>query len=76
MNDVERENRNLKKYLKHLVQAVEHHIRALDVEMGTPSTVERGQRIARLSNSLEWSKDECRFYALGIDPHTGKQRKP
>lgn len=69
-----RQERALRRYLRALVEAVEYHIRELDGEMKRPSDVERGKRIARLTNALEIRKDEARFYALNIDPLTGKLR--
>lgn len=65
MSNLRRENRRHKKYLKDLVGAVRLFLGELDVEMRKPSTVERGRRIAELSNALEFGNDEAWHFGLG-----------
>jgi hypothetical protein len=65
--------RNLRKYLTALVETVEQYVRAIDAEMRGPSTVERGSRIARLTNALEMQKDSAKHFGLGIDLRTGRR---
>lgn len=64
--------RELYRDLRALVRATEAFIDALDVEMRKPSTVDRGRRIAALSNALELHKDTVRFNSMRIDFRTGR----
>ena len=68
--------RRARRVLAALVTSVEGFIAALDAEMKTPSTNERGQRIAALLNTLEIAKDRARYTrdGLDIDFRTNKRR--
>jgi hypothetical protein len=71
-----RENNEAHKYRNALVAittAVRTFIDALDREMKTPGTVERGKRIAKLANALEMANDQARYFGLGIDYRKDKQ---
>ena len=59
------EERNLRKYLKELTSAVTGFIVALDTEMQTPESHERGNRIALLANKLDLANDMARHFGLG-----------
>ena len=63
-----------RKYLGVLTKTVQMFLRAHDALMRQPSTVERGKRIARLSNALEMANDRARYFGLGIDYRTDKHR--
>lgn len=65
MTPEQREIRELKKHLKYLVTITTQFIAQLDIEMRQPSTLERGSRIARMSNCLEMAKDRARHFGLG-----------
>lgn len=69
----ERAKRNYKKYLLLLVKAVSLYLHAIDAEMQTPSSSERGGRIAKLTGALELANDQARYFALGIDFRTDKK---
>lgn len=61
---------NPKKLRKHLVELTDQVLLVLDAfekVMKQPSTVERGQKIARILNALEQSNDQARFFGLGLD---------
>lgn len=60
-----RENRNLKKHLKSLVDMTTKVLRAIDAEMDLPSSPERGARIGRIMGALETAKDSARHFGLG-----------
>ena len=60
-----REMKKLHKSLEALVSACEQSISALDKEMRAPSTVERGKRIAKISNFLDFEKDRSKHFGLG-----------
>ena len=49
-------------------------IKALDVQMRLPSTVERGRAIAKLNNMLEEANSRIRYFTLDIDYRTEKPR--
>ena len=61
-----KEEREIKRCLLDLVTTVERYLTHLDKEMKQPSALERGQRIADLSNKLELSKDLAKRFGLGI----------
>lgn len=61
---VKRELRNLRAHLRDLVECARVSIAALDEEMKKPSTVERGKRIAKITNYLEMAKDRTRMFGL------------
>lgn len=54
-----------RKALKELVVCVNEVLNAIDIEMKKPSSLERGKRIARICNVLDFKKDEIRFFTLG-----------
>jgi hypothetical protein len=55
MTDAERKAREVKKQSRPLVLAVKRAVMAMDAEMAEPSTVERGQRMAKNRQVLEQS---------------------
>jgi hypothetical protein len=61
-----REAKEKKKHLKDLTGAVTHFLNRLDVVMKEPSTVERGRRIAHLSNDLDMANDIARHFGLDV----------
>lgn len=67
-----REIRNLKKHLKELTTTVRRCIDALDAELQKPSSVERGSRIAAITNALELANDSARHFGLGEPLKKGK----
>ena len=60
-----RECREIRKYLKALVDYNAAMITWIDAEMKKPSTVERGQRFAKVLNELELENDRARMFGLG-----------
>jgi predicted oxidoreductase len=64
-----------RKDLKELVTLIDAALTAIDVEMKKPSTMERGKKIARICNALEFKKDEVRFFTLGEKLNLKKVRK-
>lgn len=60
MND----DKKLRKSLERLVKACKQVTTALDAEMRKPSDIERGKRIARITNFLEWEKDYAFHFGL------------
>jgi hypothetical protein len=64
-----------RKALKELVDGVNIAIEAMDVEMKKPSTLERGKKVARICNFLDYKKDEVRFFTLGEKLDLEKVRK-
>lgn len=60
------ELRSAKKALRGLSDDVKNFLDALDVEMGKPSTFERGNRIAIAANALNLRNDIVRRYSLGL----------
>jgi hypothetical protein len=70
-----RRERELKKYLRDLTDAVRLHVQLLDEEMLRPADHERGKRVARLSNDLELVNDRARYFALGVDYRTDAKRR-
>lgn len=65
--------RKLRKHLRELSAAVTKHLADLDAEMKKPANVERGKRIARLSNELDVANDRVRYFALGVNYRTDKK---
>ncbi len=66
--------RDLKKHLRDLSNAVTEHLAALDAEMVKPHGDERGRRIAQLGNALDLANDRVRYFALGVDYRTDRKR--
>lgn len=60
-----RKTRELKKYLKQLVTASRVCLAGIDEVMTGPSTPERGKRIARLANALNYATDVADHFGLG-----------
>jgi len=71
----EREVRRYRKYLTDLTRSVRVFLHLLDEEMKTPSSVDRGKRIAKLANDLNLKNDEARYFGLGIDYRKDKPLK-
>ena len=61
-----RQHREPRKHLKELTAIVGKAITALDAEMKKPSNNQRGQRIAEITNALEWANDCAIRYSLNI----------
>lgn len=66
LTELRKEARRYKQRLKSLVYEVEAFLTLLDEEMKQPSTVERGKRIARLCNALEFEKDRAKHFGLDL----------
>lgn len=60
-----RKTRELRKHLRDLTETVRRCLIALDAEMKEPSTVQRGSRIAAISNALNLQNDIARRFGLG-----------
>lgn len=65
MTDDQRDARNVKKHLRNLCVTVKNFIALMDTEMTKPGTAERGSRISRLANDLEFHNDTARHFGLG-----------
>lgn len=63
------------KSLRALVENVQTVIRWLDAEMVKPSDVNRGRRVAKVTNALEMEIDKIRYFTLGVDYRTDNKRK-
>lgn len=61
----QRQIRDLKKHLRDLTSAVKKATTALDNVMKGPSTSERGQSIAKITNFLEMNNELALRFALG-----------
>lgn len=66
MDEARRQVRELRKSLTSLVTAVEQYVARLDVVMKEPSNVERGKKIAALTNELDLAKDLAKHFGLGL----------
>jgi hypothetical protein len=64
--ELKKEVRKLTKHLITLTVVVRNTVNALDAEMKLPSSQERGQRIAKISNYLEYHNDCARHFGLGF----------
>jgi len=60
----EREYLKYKKYLTSLTADVCKCLRLIDMEMKTPSSVDRGKRIAQICNALEMQNDQAMYFGL------------
>jgi hypothetical protein len=60
-----RDNRELRKYLRDLVDGVSVTLAVLDGEMAKPSDEGRGRRIAKALNALNLQNDIARRFGLG-----------
>jgi hypothetical protein len=68
-----RELRKVKKHLRALSSDVTEHLAALDAEMRSPESRERGSRVAMLCNRLDMENDRARYFALGVDYRKDKK---
>lgn len=69
-----RDRDNLRKHLRDLVNVVERAVERIDAEMRKPSSPERGQAVAGITNALDLQKDLARRFGLGDAPKKrGKQ---
>ena len=69
-----RQCRKLRRSLLKMTDYVRAFLGALDDEMKSPSSLNRGGRVALLSNKLDIANDSIRYFELGIDYR--KDRKP
>lgn len=61
-----KECRETRKHFASLVAAVRQHLAAVDTEFKEPGNPpERGNRIAKLCNALEYANDFARHFGLG-----------
>lgn len=67
---MERAASQYRRDLRKLTEAVTGFLARLDALMQQPSTVERGKKIAALSNALEMTNDQVRYGSLGINFRT------
>lgn len=72
---------NLRKYLKTLTDVVMATVDIIDKVMDIPALTAadrdlRGKRIAEITNRLEISNDQARYFGLGIDYRKDKKRVP
>jgi hypothetical protein len=80
MNDKEilelkRQNRNLKRHLKDLVNSTQIFLDNMDIVMKRPSTPERGEMIAKQCNDLDMANQIARHFGLGV-PFKDKSLNP
>jgi hypothetical protein len=66
----QRQTRRLERKAKDLANSIIVFLHLLDEEMKKPSTVERGRRIAKMSNWLDSKNDSMRFGLLGVNFRT------
>lgn len=57
---------HFRRELVHCVKKIEEFLNALDVIMNSPSTVDRGKKVAALCNQLEMLKDQVKHFTLGL----------
>lgn len=62
-----RENRELKKYFGNFAVVIANTISAVDHAMKSPSTEMRGQTIAAVLSTLEYTNDSLMHFALQYD---------
>lgn len=58
-------DRDVRRELEKLTVVVRSVVARIDAEMKSPSTPDRGRRIAALTNELELANDVARRYGLG-----------
>lgn len=68
-----RKSRELRKHLKDLTAMTAAVIKALDAEMAKPSDLDRGKRIAKITNALEMQNDIAIRFGLGTTQQTNKE---
>ena len=61
-----KEFNKLKNDFRNLTVAVQNHLSLLDAVMKTPSTLERGREIAKLSNYLDAANDSAMHFGLDM----------
>ena len=64
--------KDVRKYLKSLTDAVTEYLRRLDSEMDAPPSFARGVRTAQLASALEMANDTARHFGLGLSLKSGK----
>ena len=62
-----RENRELKKYLRNIANAVAQSIAALDGAMKETESRQRGERIGAVVHALEFTNDSLMHFGLEMD---------
>jgi hypothetical protein len=62
-----KETKKVTDYLEALTVCVRRHLAQLDALMRQESTPERGKKVAKLSNELEYANDQARYFGLGVD---------
>ena len=62
-----KEERELKKYLKSLIAQVELHLAEIDKIMKLPESDKRGKLIAQTCNNLDLIKDIAKRFGLGVN---------
>jgi hypothetical protein len=62
--------RKLRRKLSEMAGQVRAYLAELDRVMQMPDGVERGKRIAQLSNALEVYNDQVRYFWCGVDYRT------
>lgn len=67
VKSLRRENRELRKFLLSLTTTTADCIAALDAEMYKASDIERGKRIAAISNILEYANDSAMHFGCKLD---------
>jgi len=61
---VKRERRELRAHLRNLTSVVTRALADIDAEMRTPSTADRGKRIAQICNRLQLANDMAKRFGL------------
>lgn len=61
---LKRDVRELRRYLRSMVVSSKNAIAMLDAEMKKPSDMDRGKRIARITNGLELATDMALRFGL------------
>src|SRR3990167_5402526 len=69
-----KEFRNLKEHLTNLTVSVRNFLVMFDREMKSEKSPDRGKKMAKLANELEFYNDEARYFGLGIDYRKDEKR--
>lgn len=72
----QKEIRKLRKHLLGLTKNVTSYVNQLDRLMNTPTTKERGEKIAHLSNQLVIANDIARHHGLGQSLRSSSGQNP
>ena len=72
---LEPDPKTVKRELKALLDVTRKVMDAVDAEMKKPSSPERGQRIAKIMNALNFQYDSARHFGLGESLRTDKRRR-